>query len=291
MTGKAYYITTLADWQRYAPRFANSHFIVLDAAPSAPTPAVRHSERSDRTDVVRPGHAGTSDRAVEESLFHSVPEQEFATKKGPSASSGEPVLAGGEACQPARQGSVASASDESETPQQIPRTETLRGPRNDNAGEAGADAEKAAPKSAPVEGQGFSPDTNDGRIAPSALPQAPPSVEAQGFSPAKNDAPQAPSDAQLHPQHVFEVQSHASRKMDKDADFRILVLIEADEGVHLSLEDEPAFQPLPHPLAQKPISDAAQAALAPHGVAPGATTFDAAEALSRIHPLLKHRVF
>ena len=273
MTGKAYYITTLADWQRHAPRFANSHFIVLDAAPSAPTPAVRHSERSDRTDVVRPGHAGTSDRAVEESLFRSVPEQEFATKKGPSAPSGEPVLAGGEACQPARQGSVASASDESETPQQIPRTETLRRPRNDNVGEAGADAEKVAPKSAPVEGQGF--------LALS---------EVEG-SPAKNDAPQAPSDAQLHPQHVFEVRSDANRKIDNNADLRILVLIEADEGVHLSLEDEPAFEPLPHPLAQKPISDAAQAALAPHGVAPGATTFDAAEALSRIHPLLKHRVF
>jgi hypothetical protein len=72
---------------------------------------------------------------------------------------------------------------------------------------------------------------------------------------------------------------------------KILVLIEADEGVHLSLEDEPAFEPLPHPLAQKPISDAAQAALAPHGVAPGATTFDAAEAVARLHPLLRHRVF
>jgi hypothetical protein len=75
------------------------------------------------------------------------------------------------------------------------------------------------------------------------------------------------------------------------ADTRILVLIEADEGVHLSLEDDPAFEVLPHPLAQKPISPAAQSALTPHGVAPGATTFDAAEALGRVHPLLKHRVF
>jgi hypothetical protein len=72
---------------------------------------------------------------------------------------------------------------------------------------------------------------------------------------------------------------------------KILVLIEADEGVHLSLEGEPAFEALPHPLAQKPISDAAQAALASHGVAPGATTFDAAEAVARVHPLLRHRVF
>jgi hypothetical protein len=76
-----------------------------------------------------------------------------------------------------------------------------------------------------------------------------------------------------------------------DADAKILALIEADEGVHLALEGEPAFEALPHPLAQKPISDAAQSALAPHGVAPGANTFDAAEAVARIHPLLRHRVF
>jgi hypothetical protein len=75
------------------------------------------------------------------------------------------------------------------------------------------------------------------------------------------------------------------------ADTKILALIEADEGVHLALEGEPAFEALPHPLAQKPISDAAQSALAPHGVAPGATTFDAAEAVARVHPLLRHRVF
>lgn len=72
---------------------------------------------------------------------------------------------------------------------------------------------------------------------------------------------------------------------------RILVLIEADEGVHLALEDEAAFEALPHPLAQKPISEAAQSALAAHGVAPGATTFDAAEAVAHVHPLLRHRVF
>ncbi len=77
----------------------------------------------------------------------------------------------------------------------------------------------------------------------------------------------------------------------RGADAKILLLVEADEGVHLSLEDDPAFEALPHPLAQKPISDAAQSALARHGVAPGATTFDAAEALARVHPLLRHRVF
>jgi hypothetical protein len=76
-----------------------------------------------------------------------------------------------------------------------------------------------------------------------------------------------------------------------DAAAKILVLIEADEGVHLALEDDLAFEALPHPLAEKAISTAAQTALARHGVAPGATTFDAAEALARLHPLLKHRVF
>jgi hypothetical protein len=71
----------------------------------------------------------------------------------------------------------------------------------------------------------------------------------------------------------------------------ILVLIEADEGAHLALEDDAAFEELPHPLAQKPISEAVQTALAEYGVAPGATTFDAAEAVAIVHPLLRHRVF
>jgi hypothetical protein len=72
---------------------------------------------------------------------------------------------------------------------------------------------------------------------------------------------------------------------------QILALVEADEGAHLALEDDAAFEPLPHALAQKPISDRAQAALAPFGVERGATTFDAAEILARVHPLLRHRVF
>jgi hypothetical protein len=71
----------------------------------------------------------------------------------------------------------------------------------------------------------------------------------------------------------------------------ILALIEADECAHLALEDDAAFEALPHPLSQLPISEAAQAALAHLGVAPGATTFDAMEAVARAHPLLRHRVF
>jgi len=72
---------------------------------------------------------------------------------------------------------------------------------------------------------------------------------------------------------------------------QILALIEADEGAHLALEDDADFQALPHPLAQRPISAEAQAALAAYGVAPGATTFDATEMVARVHPLLRHRVF
>jgi hypothetical protein len=72
---------------------------------------------------------------------------------------------------------------------------------------------------------------------------------------------------------------------------QILALIEGDEGAHLALEGDLDFQALPHPLAQRPISPKVQAALAPYGVTPGATTFDAAEAVARFHPLLRHRVF
>jgi hypothetical protein len=71
----------------------------------------------------------------------------------------------------------------------------------------------------------------------------------------------------------------------------IIVLVEADEGAHLALEDDGAFEALPHPLAQKPISQSARAALVSHNVPYGATTFDVAEAVGRAHPLLRHRVF
>lgn len=92
-------------------------------------------------------------------------------------------------------------------------------------------------------------------------------------------------------QTTIEIRNDEASDTQLNDATRILVLIEADEGVHLALEDDATFEALPHPLAQKPISDAAQSALSPHGVAPGATTFDAAESLARIHPLLRHRVF
>lgn len=75
------------------------------------------------------------------------------------------------------------------------------------------------------------------------------------------------------------------------ANLSVLVLVEADEGAHLALEDDPTFEALPHPLAQKPISDAAQKALAGLGIPSGATTFDVAEAFAKFHPLLRHHVF
>lgn len=74
-------------------------------------------------------------------------------------------------------------------------------------------------------------------------------------------------------------------------DSPILLLVEADEGAHLALEDDPAFEPLPHPLAQIPVSEGARSALTGLGLPSGATTFDVAEAASRFHPLLRHRVF
>ena len=78
---------------------------------------------------------------------------------------------------------------------------------------------------------------------------------------------------------------------DAEQNQSILLLVEGDEGAHLSLEDDPAFEPLPHPLASKPISDSALKALGSLNLPSGATTFDVAEAVARFHPLLRHRVF
>ena len=72
---------------------------------------------------------------------------------------------------------------------------------------------------------------------------------------------------------------------------RIFVVVDADEGAHAALEDDPDFETLPHPLSDRPLSDASLQALAPLGIGHGDSTFVAAEALARIHPLLRHRVF
>jgi hypothetical protein len=87
-----------------------------------------------------------------------------------------------------------------------------------------------------------------------------------------------------------DTNTHHTQPAVVDA-MRIVVLVDADEGVHLALDDDAAFEALPHPFAPKAISHAAHEALAAHGVAPGSTTFDAAEAVARAHPLLRPRVF
>jgi len=85
--------------------------------------------------------------------------------------------------------------------------------------------------------------------------------------------------------------AHRAQPLDVDNATRIILLVDADEGVHLALDDDASFEALPHPFAPKAISHAAHEALASHGVAPGSTTFDAAEAVARAHPLLRPRVF
>jgi hypothetical protein len=71
----------------------------------------------------------------------------------------------------------------------------------------------------------------------------------------------------------------------------ILALIEADEATHARLEQHAQFAALPHAIASTPVSDEISASLAGHGVGPGASTFHVAEALGRVHPLLRYRVF
>jgi hypothetical protein len=120
-------------------------------------------------------------------------------------------------------------------------------------------------------------------LASDATPTVSALVGAQQAAPA-DTACSTPTAKETSTPHCF------AKDVPTDAT-PILVLVEADEGVHLSLEDDVAFTALPHPLAQKPIPENVRAALAQHGVAPGATTFDAAEALARVHPILRHRVF
>lgn len=87
-------------------------------------------------------------------------------------------------------------------------------------------------------------------------------------------------------------QSAAARNVrNVDDDVLILVLVEADEGGHNFLEQDPEWESLPHPLSQKSISETVQRALAGQGITSDATTFDVSESLGRTHPLLRYRVF
>ncbi|MFZ0635823.1 MAG: hypothetical protein WA755_04860 [Candidatus Acidiferrales bacterium] len=92
--------------------------------------------------------------------------------------------------------------------------------------------------------------------------------------------------------HFVHAQSSAAIAAVTAAnDAPILALVEADEGVHNSLDADPEWEALPHPLANKPVSDRVASALVSHGVTPGATTFDVADAVARAHPILRYRVF
>ncbi len=181
MTGRRYYITTLADWHRHAHRFANSHWLALGDADSA----IASREVADPSCLVRAGDQSCSvDGAAE-----------------PSS------IAGHGSAVPLLNTCNAAARDES----------------------------------------------------------SPRDAQPLGVAPAHD----APPSAATH----------------------IIVLVDADEGVHLALDDDAAFEALPHPFAPKAISHTAHEALAAHGVTPGSTTFDAAEAIARAHPLLRPRVF
>jgi hypothetical protein len=72
---------------------------------------------------------------------------------------------------------------------------------------------------------------------------------------------------------------------------KIFVVVDADEGAHAALDDDAEFEALPHPLSHLPVSSAGRERLRNFGVTDGANTYDVAEAMARVHPLLRHRVF
>ena len=209
MTGRRYYITTLADWQRHAHRFANSHWLELAAAST-----------NDNTDSDADGSVVPTVGAR-----HAVPERAAAT--------GAP--------------SSRELTDASCTV---------------NSASSSADHDRAT----------------NGTAEPT-------SIAGHGSAVPLLNTIDAEANA--------DASSQRERQLpDVIADAtRILVLVDADEGVHLALDDDAAFEALPHPFAPKAISHTAHEALAAHGVTPGATTFDAAEAVARAHPLLRPRVF
>jgi hypothetical protein len=87
--------------------------------------------------------------------------------------------------------------------------------------------------------------------------------------------------------HWFAVEAH--KAIDEAS--KIFVVVDADEGAHNALQDDPEFEALPHPMITTGISEAGQTMLSPFGITAGANTFEVAEAMARMHPLLRHRVF
>jgi hypothetical protein len=89
--------------------------------------------------------------------------------------------------------------------------------------------------------------------------------------------------------HSHWIALEAKRVLDDTS--KIFVVVDADEGAHAALEDDPEFEAMPHPLSLRPVPDAGRDALWEFGVSAGANTFEVAEAAARFHPLLRHRVF
>lgn len=84
---------------------------------------------------------------------------------------------------------------------------------------------------------------------------------------------------------------HADPTSAASADAKILALVEADEGTHNSLSQNPVWQELPHPLSPKIIPEAIARALSSLGVSPFSSSFETTESVAKLHPILRHRVF
>jgi hypothetical protein len=84
---------------------------------------------------------------------------------------------------------------------------------------------------------------------------------------------------------------HADPRSAASPDIKILALVEADEGTHNSLSQNPAWQELPHPLSPKIIPEAIANALSPLGVTPFDSSFELTESVAKLHPIMRHHVF
>jgi len=82
---------------------------------------------------------------------------------------------------------------------------------------------------------------------------------------------------------------HADPSTTLAPETKILALVEADEGIHNALSQNPQWQELPHPLSSKPIPPSVSEALAPQGVSTSATTFEATETVAKNHPIMRYR--
>jgi len=75
------------------------------------------------------------------------------------------------------------------------------------------------------------------------------------------------------------------------AETKILAMVEADEGRHNALSQNPLWQELPHPLSPTLIPETVADALSSQGVTLFITTLAATEKVANNHPILRYRVF